>query len=81
MPFFVDELRENKVLWPNCVEFEIIKKYDDEVIERIEGLPQVKGLSKIKDEAPLEKLLNQIKNSWNITLSVNRYQTVTFHPS
>jgi hypothetical protein len=78
-PFFADEIKEGKILWQKRLEFEIIKKVDrTQMIPRMDGLPETKGLSRIANEDNIRKLLDEIESKWGIII---RTKLITFHPS
>ena len=78
-PFFADEIKEGKILWQKRLEFEIIKKVDGtQMIPRMDGLPETKGLSRIANEDNIRKLLDEIESKWGIII---RTKLITFHPS
>ena len=78
-PFFADEIEAGKILWQKRLEFEIIKKVDaKQMIPRMDGLPETKGLSRIANEDNIRKLLEEIELKWGIIM---RTKLITFHPS
>jgi MoxR-like ATPase len=70
LPYWPDEIDENKVVYTHRFEIELIKIIDnDHDLLWFNGLPNVKGLNVIKSEnTGLKPLLESVKNKWNVSL-------------
>jgi len=82
IPYWPDEIQENKVVYTHRFEIEPIKiiENDDDLLW-FDGLPNVKGLNVIKSENPgLEPLLDAVKNEWNVNFGSEKYFMIQNEP-
>jgi len=67
--YWPDEKEKGKVVYNHRFEIEPLKivESDSELLPWVDGLPFTKGLNRISPGKPLEQLLNNLQNKWNIT--------------
>lgn len=69
-PYWNDEKLIKKVIYKHRFEIQPLKivQTDNELLPWVDGLPFTKGLNRIVDQIPLNKLLDSTQKNWNIDL-------------
>ena len=72
-PYFYDEIKQNKVLYPYRFHLEPIKivDSDQDIVPWIKRLPYTKGLNHIVEAGPLKLLIKRTDKKWKTKLGHN----------